>query len=91
MPGTTDITVPDQYSKLRFWRNTRVASLAPGQSTTLDPGAGTLGNEWDVDADNGFRPPGLMDMSSTTDTSAAAVYRLRQPHHPAANAPPPIT
>ena len=25
--GTTDITVPSQYSKLRFWRNTRVASL----------------------------------------------------------------
>ena len=36
--GTTDITVPSQYSKLRFWRNTRVASLASGQSTTLDAG-----------------------------------------------------
>src|SRR5260370_19985385 len=68
--GTTDITVPASYSKLRFWRNTRVASLAPGQSTTLDQGAGTLGYEWDVDADNGFRPPGLMDLSSTTDPTA---------------------
>ena len=68
--GTTDITVPASYSKLRFWRNTRVASLASGQSTTLDAGAGTLGYEWDVDADNGFRPPGLMDMSSTTDPTA---------------------
>ena len=68
--GTTDITVPSQYSKLRFWRNTRVASLGSGQSTTLDQGVGTLGYEWDVDADNGFRPPGLMDMSSTTDSSA---------------------
>ena len=65
--GTTDITVPAQYSKLRFWRNTRVASLAPGQSTTLDPGVGTLGYEWDVDADNGFRPAGLIDLSSTTN------------------------
>src|SRR5215472_13404061 len=36
--GTTDITVPATYSKLRFWRNTRVASLASGQSTTLDAG-----------------------------------------------------
>ena len=36
--GTTDITVPAQYAKLRFWRNTRVASLASGQSTTLDAG-----------------------------------------------------
>jgi hypothetical protein len=68
--GTTDITVPSTYSKLRFWRNTRVASLASGQSTTLDAGTGTLGYEWDVDADNGFRPPGLMDMSSTTDPTA---------------------
>ena len=33
-------------------------------------GVGTLGYEWDVDADNGFRPAGLMDMSSTTDTNA---------------------
>ena len=68
--GTTDITVPSQYSKLRFWRNTRVASLASGQSTTLDQGVGALGYEWDVDADNGFRPAGLMDLSSTTSTSA---------------------
>src|SRR5215470_3313644 len=58
------------YSKLRFWRGTRVAGLASGQSATLDQGAGTLGYEWDVDADNGFRPPGLMDMSSTTSHSA---------------------
>jgi hypothetical protein len=68
--GTTDITVPSTYSKLRFWRNTRVASLPAGQSTTLDAGVGTLGYEWDVDADNGFRPAGLMDMSSTTSNSA---------------------
>ena len=59
----------------------RVASLSSGQSTTLDPGVGTLGYEWDVDADNGFRPPGLMDLSSTTDTEHAAVSRLRQYHH----------
>src|SRR6516165_5995281 len=68
--GTTDITVPSTYSKLRFWRGTRVAGLTSGQSTTLDQGVGTLGYEWDVDADNGFRPPGLMDMSSTTSNSA---------------------
>src|SRR5205814_3156171 len=66
--GTTDITVPSRYSKLRFWRNTPVAVLPSGNSITL--GAGTLGYEWDVDADNGFRPPGLFDMSATTVTSA---------------------
>ena len=68
--GTTDITVPAQYSKLRFWRGTQVANLGTGQSITLDQGVGTLGYEWDVDADNGYRPAGLMDMSSTTSNSA---------------------
>ena len=68
--GTTDITVPAQYSKLRFWRGTRVATLGAGQSTTLDQGVGDLGYEWDVDADNGSRPTGLMDMSSTTLSNA---------------------
>ena len=68
--GSTDITVPSQYSKLRFWRNTPVAGLSPGGSTRLAAGSNDLGYEWDVDADNGFRPPGLMDMSSTTSTNA---------------------
>jgi hypothetical protein len=64
--GTADISVPYQYARLRLWRNTAAASLAPGQTLTLDPGGGTLGYEWDVDADNGFRPSGLFDVSSTT-------------------------
>ena len=66
--GTADIQVPSTYSKLRFWRDTAVAKLSSGQSLTLSPGAGTLGYEWDEDADNGFRPAGLIDMSSTTAT-----------------------
>ena len=68
--GSTDITVPGQYSKLRFWRDTRVASLPPDGSATLAAGSNDLGYEWDVDADNGFRPAGLMDMSSTTYSNA---------------------
>ena len=64
--GSGDLTVPSQYSKLRIWRNTAVASLASGQSLTLAPGDQTLGYEWDVDADNGFRPAGEFDLSSTT-------------------------
>jgi hypothetical protein len=67
--GTTDIQVPAQYSKLRLWRNTSIASLAPGQTATLGKGIGTLGYEWDEDADNGFRPPGLFDLSGTTATA----------------------
>lgn len=64
--GTTDITVPAEYAKLRLWRNTPVASLTGSQRATLGAGLGTLGYEWDIDADNGFRPPGQFRMSSTS-------------------------
>jgi hypothetical protein len=62
--GTSTITVPYAYRQLRLWRNTDAATLLPGQTLTLAPD--TLGYEWDVDADNGFRPPGTFKMSSTT-------------------------
>ena len=58
------INVSSDYSQLLFWANTDIAHLQPGQSIQLAPG--TLGYEWDVDADNGFRPAGLIDLSSTT-------------------------
>jgi predicted RNA-binding protein with TRAM domain len=64
--GTSDIKVPNAYAKLRFWRNTAAANLGAGQTLTLSPGTGTLGYEWDIDADNGFRPAGLFRLSSTT-------------------------
>jgi Domain of unknown function (DUF4082)/Fibronectin type III domain/Bacterial Ig domain len=64
--GTSDIKVPGQYAKLRLWRNTAVASLGSSQTLTLDAGGGTLGYEWDEDLDNGFRPAGEFDLSSTT-------------------------
>ena len=64
--GTTDIKVPANYAKLRLWRNTAVANLTGSQSVTLGAGLGTLGYEWDVDADDGFRPAGLIQQSSTT-------------------------
>jgi len=63
-PDYRAITVPGTYANLRFWRNTGIASLAPDQTATLP--AGTLGYEWDEDLDNGFRPAGLFDLSSTT-------------------------
>src|SRR5437588_833516 len=68
--GTTDIKVPSTYSQLRMWRNTAVTSLGAGQSVTLGAGLGTLGYEWDEDTDNGFRPAGLFDLSSTTSSTA---------------------
>jgi hypothetical protein len=61
------LTVPSVDSRFLFWSNTAVATLSPGQQITL--GDYELGYEWDVDADNGFRPAGLIDLSSTTQTA----------------------
>ncbi|MGA2455563.1 MAG: DUF4082 domain-containing protein [Solirubrobacteraceae bacterium] len=70
--GTSEIRVPAQYAKLRLWRNTAVANLQPGQTLTLAPEVGTLGYEWDEDVDNGFRPAGEFDLSSTTVSGVQA-------------------
>jgi hypothetical protein len=59
LPGAS-IQVPAADGQLRFWRNTNVAAAG----ATLSPG--TLGFEWNEDLENGFRPPGLMRLSSTT-------------------------
>ncbi|MFV0429702.1 MAG: DUF4082 domain-containing protein [Arachnia sp.] len=66
--GQPDLTieVPAEYAGLRFWRDTAVASLTPGQKRELSPN--TLGYEFDVDADNGHRPPGLIRLSGTEAT-----------------------
>jgi hypothetical protein len=62
--GTSRITVPYAYRQLRLWRNTAATALAAG--TTLQLAPNTLGYEWDQDADNGYRPNGEFDLSSTT-------------------------
>ncbi len=56
--------VPAEYGAMRFWRNTDIATLATGQRATFP--AGTLGHEWDEDLDNGFRPAGVVRLSSST-------------------------
>ena len=58
------ITIPYDDANLRFWRNTSVANLQPGQTATLTQNY--LGYEWDELPDNGFRPAGLIELSSTT-------------------------
>ena len=58
------IIVPAEYGHLRFWRNTDVAKLKPGEQAVLLKGV--LGHEWDEDIDNGFRPAGLFRLSETT-------------------------
>ena len=66
--ATTAIQVPAADGKMRFWRNTSVATLAAGATATLP--TGTLGYEWDEDIDNGARPAGSFRLSSTTVSGA---------------------
>ena len=64
--GSTADTLAAAFARLRFWRNTPVAGLTGSNTITL--GDQTVGYEWDEDLDNGFRPAGLIDLSSTTLT-----------------------
>ncbi|MDV8146289.1 DUF4082 domain-containing protein [Arthrobacter sp. B10-11] len=66
MSNYTDlpITVSAAEGKSRLWRNTPLASLATGASAQLAPH--TVGYESNEDLDNGFRPAGLIRLSTTT-------------------------
>ncbi|NTW03286.1 MAG: DUF4082 domain-containing protein, partial [Oscillochloris sp.] len=76
--ATAAITVPAEDGKLRFWRNTSIANLAPGSSATLP--FGTLGYEWDVLELNSTnpaaaavaaaQPPGQLRLSTTIINNA---------------------
>ncbi|MFH8251590.1 DUF4082 domain-containing protein [Microbacterium sp. B2969] len=57
------VTVNSDEGKLRLWRNTGLSSLASGTSAQLAPH--TVGYESDEDVDNGFRPAGLIRLSTT--------------------------
>ena len=59
----TAMKVAAADGKMRFWRNTSIASLPTGATATL--AAATLGYEWDEDLDNGARPAGIVHMSTT--------------------------
>ncbi len=58
------IDVPAEFAALRFWRNTDVANLTGNQVQVV--GDNVLGYEFDEDLDNGYRPAGLIPLSSTT-------------------------
>ncbi|MDR6506665.1 DUF4082 domain-containing protein [Arthrobacter oryzae] len=66
MSNFTDlpVTVSAAEGKARLWRNTSLASLASGSSAQLAPH--TVGYESNEDLDNGFRPSGLVRLSTTT-------------------------
>ncbi|MFD0630420.1 DUF4082 domain-containing protein [Catenulispora yoronensis] len=57
------MTFSAAYAKMRLWRNTSVAGLLSGSTSTP---YGLLGYEWDSDYADSTRPPGMIDLSSTT-------------------------
>ena len=61
---TDTLSIPYDMSRFRFWNNTSVAGVQPGQTATLLPPL--LGYEWDSDVDNGNRPAGLVNLSLST-------------------------
>jgi hypothetical protein len=65
------IIVPQSDGRMRFWRNTNISTLSPGQTATLAPGS--LGAELDADEDNGFRPAGLFHLTTTTAQSDSSL------------------
>ena len=71
----TTIKVPAADGKLRLWRTPRSPTSAEARSRPCR--RDTLGYEWDEDLDNGSRPAGLVDLSSTTFNVPARLYRLR--------------
>ena len=64
------MTVRAEDGKLRFWRNTALASLSPGSTMTFPQ---MLGYEWDEYVDNGLNPAGVIQLSSTALNVAAHV------------------
>ena len=66
--GSADVQVPFQYSRMRLWRGTPTISHMTSGSAPVDLGSQTVGYEWDEDLDNGFRPAGTFELSSTTSS-----------------------
>ena len=60
----TPSSVPEADGKMRFWRNTSIATLGAGHDR--DAARRHAGLRVGRDLDNGFRPPGLIRLSTTT-------------------------
>jgi hypothetical protein len=78
------INVPAEDGKMRFWRNTTIAQQSPGQSVALPDNTLGYEWDEDIDTGGGgafqsayglsptgakFRPPGLVELSTTTSGS----------------------
>ncbi len=65
--------MPAQQGRNRYWRGTAVASAAAGgNSSSVAPHS--VGYESNEDVDNGFRPAGLIRLSTTTASTTQYLY-----------------
>lgn len=71
--GSYSLTVSSEEGHLRLWRDTNLATLPPNTTSTF--GDRIVGYEFDEDFDNGVRPAGLFELSSTTVSQGAAPAR----------------
>ena len=64
MSNITDanVTVTPAEGKLRIWRNTGLNTITADKALADN----TVGYESNEDLDNGYRPPGLVDVSTST-------------------------
>ena len=67
------INVPAQQGRNRFWRNTSVASAAAGGGSS-SAAPHSVGYESNEDVDNGFRPAGLIRLSTSTSSTTEYLY-----------------
>jgi hypothetical protein len=75
------ISVPAAAATLPFWRNTPIAAtggglLSPRQAGPSVANGGLLGSAWDEDLDNGSRPAGLLQLSTTNRSVPAKLQNL---------------
>jgi hypothetical protein len=65
------VTVSAAEGKRRLWRNTSLTSMTAGTSRALAPH--TIGYESNEDVDNGFRPGGMVRLSTTVGPTPQCV------------------
>jgi hypothetical protein len=68
--GFSALNIPKGYGAMRLWRHSAVSTpLSINSGSTISGGCNCiLGNEWDADVDNGFRPAGLIHFSETASS-----------------------
>ena len=92
--STSAITVPAADGKMRFWRNTTIAQQSPGQTASLPNNTLGAEWDEDIDTGGGgafqaayglaptgaqFRPPGVVELSTTTSASVGPLETSNDP------------